>query len=237
MKNFPAFALLLLALGACQQQTETTSSRGPQSEPVTVPCRCPSELPVSDTRPDTTFQFSNGQAISVCGLREQVRNLSYYSEFAVSGCQTNQVLKYWDARQRCQLAFGADTLTVESLLNLPAGPNFRYTLVPFIIDQFYPLRNGVRYISNFNRGIRPYAAADLRRISKDYARLPELTDAEKLELANRLFVASLGGDDTSASSFRQLKSSFAGGSANAAEYAELNRLLVLWQRGGTPPKS
>ncbi|UOQ70624.1 hypothetical protein [Hymenobacter cellulosilyticus] len=155
---FPAL-LTAFSLGACQQQMESSTPATAQSVSVrpAVVCSCPAEVPQASTVPDSLFLFSAGPAVSVCGYKEKGKRQEFFSEFAVSTCQPRKVLKYWDVREKCRLSFRNDTLTVESVKNLPAGKNFTYEFVAFRIDQFYSRQGQVQHRSFLNKKLAPYS--------------------------------------------------------------------------------
>ncbi|TGE20095.1 hypothetical protein [Hymenobacter elongatus] len=238
MKYLLSPALLaVFGLAACQQQLEASTPAQGQRMPVqraTVACSCPAEVPMATTEPDSVFVFSAGPALSVCGYKETRKRQEFFSEFAVSTCQPRKVLKYWDIRERCRLVFRNDTLTVESLKNLPAGKNFTYEFVRFRIDQFYTAQGQVRHQSFLNRNLRPYTPEEIARVKQDYEKAPALKAEKSIELANRLLLSALSGDQQAAVYFRQFPGKFPLPSAYEEEYADLQRMLRDWNRQAAP---
>ncbi|UOQ51373.1 hypothetical protein [Hymenobacter cellulosivorans] len=228
---FPAL-LAGLSLGACQQQMESSTPASAQSVPVrpAVVCSCPAEVPQASTTPDTLFVFSAGPAVSVCGSREKGQAQEFFSEFAVSTCQPRKVLKYWDVREKCRLSFRNDTLTVESVKNLPAGKNFSYEFVTFRIDQFFPRQGQIRHHSFLNKQLAPYSAEEVARVKQEFEKTATLKPEKSIELANRLLLSALSGDQQAGVYFRQFPDKYPLSGGYAEEYAELQRLLRDWDR-------
>ncbi|MCB2410224.1 hypothetical protein [Hymenobacter lucidus] len=228
-----AFVLTLLGLTtACQQQLERSTPASAQSIPVrpAVQCSCPAEVPMASTAPDSLFVFSTGQALSVCGYKEKRKQQEFFSEFAVSTCQPRKILKYWDIRERCRLVFRHDTLTVESLKNLPAGKNFTYEFVRFRLDQFYLGKGQIQHRSFLDKSLPPYTAAEIARVKQEFETTTTLKEEKRIELANRLLLSALSGDQQAAVYFRQFPAKFPLQGAYEAEYADLQRMLRDWDR-------
>ncbi|TGE28865.1 hypothetical protein [Hymenobacter metallicola] len=219
-------------LSACQQQMESSTPATAQSVPIrpAVQCSCPTEVPLANTQPDSLFAFAAGPVLSVCGYKEQGKRQEFFSEFAVSTCQPRKVLKYWDIREKCRLSFRQDTLTVESVKNLPAGKNFAYEFVAFRIDRFFTAKGQVQHQSSLNQKLRPYTAEEIARVKKDYETAGAAKPEKRIELANRLLLSAFSGDQQAGSYFRQFTSKFPLEGAYAEEYAELQRLLRDWDR-------
>ncbi|MCB2376752.1 hypothetical protein LGH70_04125 [Hymenobacter sp. BT635] len=224
--------LATLATAACQQQMESSTPARAQSVPIraAVQCSCPAEVPMASSVPDTLFAFSAGPVVSVCGYKETRKRQEFYSEFAVSTCQPRKILKYWDVRERCRLSFRNDTLTVESLKNLPAGKNFTYEFVRFRLDRFYVQKGQVRHESLLNKDMRPYTPEEIARVKQEYESAATLKEEKRIELANRLLLSALSGDVQAGVYFRQFPSKFPLQGAYGEEYADLQRLLRDWSR-------
>ncbi|TGE24642.1 hypothetical protein E5K00_05350 [Hymenobacter aquaticus] len=222
----------VLGVSACQQQMESSTPARAQSVPIraAVQCGCPSEVPMASAAPDTLFAFANGPVLSVCGYKETRKRQEFYSEFAVSTCQPRKILKYWDVRERCRLVFRNDTLTVESLKNLPAGKNFTYEFVRFRLDRFYVRKGQVQHESVLNKDMRPYTPEEIARVRQEYESATALKADKRIELANRLLLSALSGDVQAAVYFRQFPTKFPLEGAYEEEYADLQRLLRDWNR-------
>jgi hypothetical protein len=229
----PCALLTVLSLAtACQQQMESSTPAAAQSIPIRPAgqCSCPAEVPMASTVPDSLFVFSAGPAVSVCGYKEKGNRQEFFSEFAVSTCQPRKVLKYWDIRERCRLVFRNDTLTVESLKNLPAGKNFTYEFVRFRIDRFYVQQGQVRQQSFLNKNLRAYSPEEIARVKKDYETTTAGKPDKRIELANRLLLSAFSGDQQAAVYFRQFTTKLPLEGAYAEEYADLQRMLRDWDR-------
>ena len=99
-------------------------------------CNCPNSE-IAGTKADSTFHFSNGKAIVLCGYREPDIKPVRFSEFVIAVCGQTQIIDSWGATQTCLAKFQRDTLHISEIKYLPAGKDFKYISVKWSDERVY----------------------------------------------------------------------------------------------------
>ena len=194
-------------------------------------CKC-SENKMSGTtngqEPDSSFYFSNGQNIILCGFKNSGSLPSTFSEFTLSICGQDTIIDFWDATLTCKLTFKIDTLLIEDTRNLPAAIERQYQVTTWSIEKIYFANGKISRHSTVNRNIRKYTQQEIQQTIKEYETAKNGLDELKMQLANRLFMSTISGDKQSRQYFLDFKTKF--GTLDGAfseEYSDLKAMLGI----------
>lgn len=193
-------------------------------------CYCP-KTQFAGTKADTTFQFSNGKTIVLCGYKNPDSKPTTFSEFILSVCGQDTIIDFWGAVLTCRLKFSKDTLLVDQLQNLPTGTNFKFQETTWTTEKIY--FSGEIIVSKLavNRQIRKYNQNEIQTVLKTYETAKPGLDDSKMEIANKLFVATISDDKKARQYFKEFNIKF--GILDGAykeEYSDLTAMLELWDR-------
>lgn len=108
-------------------------------------CDCP-KTQFAGTKADTSFNFSNGKIIVLCGYENPDSKPKTYSEFILAVCGQDTIIDFWDAMMTCRFKVKNDTLLVEHLQYLPTGKDFKYQETVWTIEKIY--FNGEKLLGN-----------------------------------------------------------------------------------------
>ncbi len=157
-------------------------------------CKCPPAQDSANSVFDTTFIFSNGNSIILCGSREIDTKGSTFSDFSLRQCGKDSVLGFWNENKTCRINQTRDALTVEYLINLPVGKDYGYMPVPFLIDKVFFTGNRVKRTTNINSKVRKYTQGECASIIKKYEETPKPIVDDLEDVINKLFMAALSGN-------------------------------------------
>lgn len=131
-------------------------------------CSCPKIY--TDTKPAAIFHLSNGKSIALCGSKESdyIKGKTLYSEFVLSVCGSNKIIKFWGAVQICNVRVSSDTLYVEELVDLPIGPKMAYKKIAWNIDRIYFVNNKIKRDSLVNPRIPKYNSSEIAHVLNIY---------------------------------------------------------------------
>lgn len=193
-----------------------------------VSCDCP-KTQYAGTKPDTTFHLSDGKAIVLCGYKNPDSKPATFSEFVLSVCGQDTIIDFWGAVLTCRLKVSKDTLLVDQLQNLPTGKNFKYQETVWATEKIH--FSGQKLVRKLmvNRQIRKYNQDEIQTVLKNYETAkPELDDST-MEIANKLFIATISGDKKARQYFKEFNNKFATlDGAFKEEYNDLTAMLEQW---------
>lgn len=195
-----------------------------------ISCDCP-KTQFAGTKADTTFYLSNGRTIVLCGIKNPKSKPTNYSEFVLAACGQDTIIDFWGAVLTCSLRVNKDTLLVDQLQNLPNGENFNYRETVWTTEKIY--FSGQRVLRKLlvNRQIRKYTKAETLTVLKSYESAKPGLDDSKMEIANKLFIATISGDKKGRQYFKEFKTRFGPmDGAFAEEYNDLTAMLKLWDK-------
>ena len=190
-------------------------------------CACPSNQ-YTDSKPETTFHFTNGKDISLCGYSETKDSEKIYSEFILAVCGQNNVIDFWDALTVCRITTNKDTLRIDELKNLPTGDDLKFISTVWRIEKIYFRDGQVERSSGLNRKIRKYNQREIKNVLTEYERLGKKLTYDNMDLVYRLFMATISGDKTAGkyltdkTRFETLDGAF------QEDYEELMAMLKSW---------
>ena len=200
-----------------------------------VICDCP-KTQFAGTRADTTFYLSNGKTIVLCGYKNPESKPTTFSEFILAVCGQDTIIDFWGAVQTCRLNVNKDTLFVSELKNLPTGKNFKYQETVWTTEKIF--FNGQKVVRKLfvNRQIKKYNQDEIQTVLKAYETAKSGLDECKMEIANRLFIATISGDKKARQYFKEFKNKFGTlDGAFAEEYSDLIAMLDLWDKKNNVP--
>lgn len=207
-----------MTLASVYGQTKSTS------------CDCP-KTQFAGTKADTTFYLSNGKTIVLCGYKNSDSKPTTFSEFMLSVCGQDTIIDFWGAVLTCRLKVSKDTLLIDQLQNLPTGKNFKFQETTWTREKVY--FNGQELVRKLvvNRQIGKYNQDEIQSVLKTYETAKPGLDDSKMELASKLFIATISGDKKAIQYFKEFKNKF--GTLDGAfseEYIDLTAMLELWDR-------
>lgn len=193
-------------------------------------CDCP-KTQFAGTKADTTFYLSNGKTIVLCGYKNPDSKPTTFSEFILSVCEQDTIIDFWGAVLTCRLKVSKDTLLIDQLQNLPTGKNFKFQETTWTTEKVY--FNGQELVRKrvVNRQIGKYSQDEIQSVLKTYETAKPGLDDSKMELASKLFIATISGDKKARQYFKEFKNKF--GTLDGAfseEYNDLTAMLELWDR-------
>jgi hypothetical protein len=193
-------------------------------------CNCPKN-DYTGSMPDTTFKLSNGKKIVLCGYKNPDSKQTNYSEFVLAVCGQTKIINFWDATETCYLKTKKDTLFVENLVNLPTGKNRIYKETVWATDKIFFKGPTAIKIYTVNKQISKYTRQDIAKTLKEYETSSGELGDKKMELANRLFVATISGDKKARKYFREFRTRFGKlDGAFSEEYRDLTAMLGQWDK-------
>jgi hypothetical protein len=127
-------------------------------------------------------------------------------------------------------------LFVSELKNLPTGKNFKYQETVWTTEKIF--FNGQKVVRKLfvNRQIKKYNQDEIQTVLKAYETAKSGLDECKMEIANRLFIATISGDKKARQYFKEFKNKFGTlDGAFAEEYSDLIAMLDLWDKKNNVP--
>lgn len=193
-------------------------------------CDCP-KTEFAGTKADTTFHLSNGKTIVLCGYRNPDSKPRTFSEFILAVCGQDTIIDFWGALLTCRLTVNKDTLLVDQLQNLPTRKQFEFQETIWTTEKIYFSEQNLIRKLVVNRQIRKYSPDEIQSVLKSYETAMPGLDDSKMEIANKLFIATISGDKKARKYFKEFKSKFGTlDGAFAEDYSHLTAMLELWDR-------
>jgi hypothetical protein len=193
-------------------------------------CSCP-KTQYAGTKADTTFYLSNGNTIVLCGYKNQDSKPTTFSEFILAVCGQDTIIDFWGSVLTCRLNVNKDTLLVDQLQNLPTGKNFKFQETIWTTEKIYFKGQNIVRKLMVNRQIRKYSQEEIQSVLKRYETAKTGLDDSKMEIANKLLIATISGDKKARQYFKKFKRKFGTlDGAFAEEYRDLTSMLELWDR-------
>lgn len=195
-----------------------------------VACDCPKTHYVG-TMADTTFYLSNGKTIVLCGYKNPDSKLTNFSEFILAVCGQDTIIDFWSAVLTCRLKANNDTLFIEQIENLPTGKNLEYQETVWTTEKIYFRGKSLNRKLTVNRQISKYNQNEIKQVLTSYETAKAGLDENKMEIANKLFIATISGSRTARQYFKEFRTKF--GILDGAfveEYNDLTSMLKLWDK-------
>ena len=193
-------------------------------------CNCPKN-DFTGTKADTIFTPAKGKQIALCGYRNPGSKPTNFSEFVLAVCGQDKVLGFWDAIQTCYVKTKKDTLLVENIFNLPTGKNRTYKITVWATDKIFFKNQKIIKTYSVNRNILKYNQTNITKTLKEFENSKGRINDGKMELANRLFIATISGNKTARKYFKSFETKFGElDGAFSEEYSDLKIMLAQWDQ-------
>jgi hypothetical protein len=196
----------------------------------TPACKCPTSM-YSGTKADTIFHLSGNASIVLCGGKDTgiIKGKVLYSEFVLSVCGSDKIIKFWGALQLCNLKVRKDRLIVETMVYLPVGKSMAYQETVWTIEHIGVVKNKVVRDSVINPQLPKYIKSQVNGVLNLYKSTPNLNNDKTIELADRLFVSAISNDKKARYYLLNFKNKFTNlDGVYAEEYDTIISMLKLW---------
>jgi hypothetical protein len=188
-------------------------------------CNCP----FIPGRTDTTLELLNEKTIFLCGYPIKDGNETYYSQFIIGLCGQETISGHWDDKSICKIYSHSDTLFLEEKISLPIGENMENQKTNWSVEKFYYINKELSSSLSLNRNIRKYSKKEINQTIKFCETSDFKSDADILDMMNKLFVATISGDLKSREYFKNLPTKFTKFEGkNLQVYQVLQEKIVLW---------
>lgn len=159
----------------------------------TLKCRCaPADSAAKG--PDTSFVFSGGQKLALCGsITVDTREVTF-SAFKIALCGSDSLVGAWDENKTCRIAVTPEKLMVQGVYNMPVGAGFSYKPVVLIVDHFWFEGAVLKRKTKVGEGLRHLNAREAAKVVQAYeaAKKPIADNPE--DPLNKLFMAAVSGN-------------------------------------------
>ncbi|RDV14670.1 hypothetical protein DXT99_13465 [Pontibacter diazotrophicus] len=185
-----------------------------------------------ESEPDTSFIFSNGSKLLICGYPELREGRKIYSEFVLSECGKDSIIDFWSAVEEYEIRYKQDTLQLQKLELLALGNNREFVKKKWLTEYFYyengklerekKLNSEVKYSqSQVEQSLQEYESTQWQKQS---GATEEYTE-NKMRLANSLMIAAASGSEKADVYFKEFKSKFQPDGAYLEWYEQMVGLL------------
>lgn len=192
-------------------------------------CNC-AENDFAGTKTDTIYKLSNGKKIALCGYRNIENKPINFSEFVLSVCNEKKIIDFWGTTETCNLRTTKDTLIIEELINLPTEKNRIYKPTIWSIEKIYFNNEKLKRNKILNQKIRKYNNEEISATLKEYENADEKINDEKMQLVNRLFIATISNDKKARKYFYEFEMKYELDGAFSEEYSDLKEMLEVWDK-------
>jgi hypothetical protein len=144
-------------------------------------------------------------------------------------CGQDSIVDFWDATQTCRLSVSHDTLNIVEVKNLPTNTNRSFKLTDWSVEKIYFNNGQLKRNFEINRAIGKYSEQEIQETLEEFENARTELDDDKIEIANRLFIAAISGDKMARKYFKKFETKFGQpDGAFAEEYKDLKTMLDLW---------
>lgn len=180
------------------------------------------------------FEFSKGKKIMLCGSINTENGTTNYFEFVLFVCGKKNIIDFWDAASVCEVTKVQDTLYVNQMVDLPIGKRFSMEQVAWRVDKLFFVDDQLSIKKTINKDIYTYDEKQIESIIKDFQSTKPVSvssDSKKIELAARLFMGAISGDETCRNYLKSFKKDYKiSGTTIEAQYNELIARLETWEK-------
>jgi WD40 repeat protein len=200
-------------------------------------CKCAASI-YAARKADTVFQLPGNVSIASCGSEEKniIKGKVLFSEFVLSVCGSDKIIKFWDAVTICNVKTLKGALLVETLVNLPVGSNMKYKETVWTTERIYFSKGKLVRDSVINPHLPKYTASQVNYVLSRYKHTPNANNDVTIELADKLFISIVSGSPKAKEylvNFRKKFTTLDG--VYQEDYDSLMRMLQLWERSMVPP--
>jgi hypothetical protein len=123
-----------------------------------------------------------------------------------------------------------DTLVINELKNLPVGKGLAFKEVVWLTKKIY-YKNSHPYTKTIkNNSIPLYNKKLIAKVLNDYKTADGELNDQKMEMAYRLFIASISGNATATTYFHDFSKKYSLDGAFAEDYEDLKVMLEFWDK-------
>jgi len=226
--KFPHFLLLVfIPFAAFSQQKKSD-------------CGCPISK-FAETKADTVFHLSRKKSIVLCGynVKDIIKGKKLFSEFVLSVCGSDTIIKFWGAVLVCDVKTSGDTLLVQTIYELPVGKSMQYQQTVWTTEHIYFKNDKLFRDSVINSGLRKYTPQQISGVLDLYNRLPNENNDSTSDLADKLLVSTMSGSKKARACLVNFGKKFSAlDGVYLEDYDTKIRMLNAWEKqndGGHKP--
>ena len=195
-------------------------------------CNCPISK-FAETKADTVFHLSRSKSIVLCGynVKDIIKGKKLFSEFVLSVCGSDTIIKFWGAVLICDVITSGDTLLVQTIYDLPVGKSMEYRQAVWNTEHIYFKNDKLFRDSVINRGLPKYTPQQIAAVLDLYQRLPNANNDTTSDLADKLLISTMSGSKKARAylvNFRQKFTALSG--VNWEDYDTKIRMLNAWEK-------
>jgi hypothetical protein len=197
----------------------------------TLACKCPVSI-YAGTEADTVFNLSGNVSIALCGSKDTgiIKGKVLYSEFILSVCGSNKIIKFWDAVTLCDVKTAKDNLLVETIVSLPVGKSMQYEETVWTIERIYLVKGKTVRDSIINPKIPKYTQFQISNVLDLYNRSPNENSDQTIELADKLLIGAISGSEKAKTLLTNFRNKFTNlDGIYLEEYDSILRMLKQWE--------
>jgi hypothetical protein len=189
----------------------------------------------ASTQADTVFNLSGNVSIALCGSKDTgiIKGKVLYSEFILSVCGSNKIIKFWDAVTLCNVKTAKDNLLVETIVNLPVGKSMRYEETIWTIERIHVIKGKTVRDSIINPKIQKYTQLQISNVLDLYNLSSNENNDHTIELADKLFICIISGSEKARVLLTNFRNKFTNlDGIYLEEYDSILRMLKQWEVNG-----
>ncbi len=196
-------------------------------------CEC-LKTPFETGKESEVFEFPKGKKIMLCGSINTENGNTNYFEFVLFMCGKKNVIDFWDASKVCEVTKVQDTLFVNQMVDLPVGKNFEMEQTIWKVDKLFFVGDQLSIKSTVNKDVSTYNDKQIAGLIKTYQSTKPVsvsTDDKKIELASKLFMGAISGDENCRKYFKAFKTDYKIVNTPVEEaYNDLMSKLETWDK-------
>lgn len=202
------------------------NSNGQVNQLNAIHCKCADNSHTHRTKPDTLFMIPSIGNVALCGNISEIKKDIYFTEFDLSLCGVDTIIKYWHALQFCQIKIIKDGFIVREMKYLPIGADQLDKFIAWTNEEFIFENNSIIRNLTINKEIPLYTKKQIKSAISSYKNSDKENQDEIVLIISKLFMASISGSSKAKKYFNSLNSKF--DAANAERYDELQKMLIAW---------
>jgi hypothetical protein len=186
------------------------------------------------TEEDTSFVFSNGEALALCragnGTHVTQDKISY-GGFILYDCRPGVfVNEYFDMFSSFQVSLNQDTFIVEQVDELPVGKHFEFRKTVWKIEKIFYVDGNLTRVILSNPEFPKYSKARIDSVKKSFENQATFNEYEVEDMFYRLMVAAIAGDEQAFQYFTDFRKKFPLDGAYAMSYTAASNILALYKK-------
>lgn len=219
--------IISFSVVSCQSQTQKSKSSNGK-----VTSSIDSQIKQQKESPDTIFTFKDGSQLAITGYSEMAEGRKVFSEFILTEYKSNELIEGWSAAEQCEISFSNDTLKINQLGLFAVGKGNEFETHAWKLNQYFKVGKEVELSTDFNEKLK-LGKAEIESTLKEYESTEWQTQIQskseyseaKMNLANRLMLAAISGNEKATEYFKEFKTRFKPDGANAEWYSEMKSIF------------